>query len=128
MDPATYAFGRFGVEGHISENYTVRAMAGFAGKLEGNQGDNAGLLDVTLNRYWNKWYAGAGLGTWLSLSSKDDEAEDTDLDIIIDAGRQIYEKPGKYSVDFFVEARADIDELDDFVDYSTVGAGLRCHF
>lgn len=128
VDPATYLIARIGYEHYLTDNISVLGMVGVAPKLEGTDGASAFIVDVFANYNWSRWYAGIGLGGWLSDGDDDIDAEDSDLDIIFNVGSQIYEKPETYKLSIYAEVRSGIDEIDDFDLYGQVGAGLRVHF
>ena len=129
-DPATYLIARGGYEHFFAENWSVLGMIGFAPKLEGADGTSALLIDVFANYYFSKAWVGLGLGGWLTDEDDNDELDDddSDLDVMLNLGYQLYEKPNSYKLSGFVEVRSAVDELDDFDLYGRVGAGLRIHF
>lgn len=128
VDPATYLIARIGYEHYLTDNISVLGMVGVAPKLEGTDGASAFIIDVFANYNWSRWYAGLGLGGWISDGDDDLDAEDSDLDVILNIGSQIYEKPDAYKLSIYAEVRSAVDELDDFDLYGQVGAGLRIHF
>ncbi len=128
FDPANYLFLRGGYEYVVNDNISLLGMVGIAPKLNGTNGKTAFLVDVMANYKYNKMFAGLGLGGWITNGDSDLEDEDSDVDIILDLGYQIYEKPDAYKISAFVEVRSAIDELDDFDKYGRIGAGLRFNF
>lgn len=127
-DPATYLIARGGYEHFFSDSCSVLGMIGIAPKLEGTDGTSAFMIDVFANYYFSRVWLGLGLGGWITDGDDDNDAEDSDLDVMLNLGTQIYEKPESYKVSAYVEIRSAIDELDDFDLYGQVGAGLRVHF
>jgi hypothetical protein len=128
VDPATYLIARIGYEHYLTDNISVLGMVGVAPKLDGPDGESAFIIDVFANYNWSKWYAGIGLGGWITDGDDDLDAEDSDLDLILNVGSEIYEKPDAYTLSLYVEARSGIDEISDFDLYGQLGAGLRVHF
>lgn len=128
VDPATYLVARIGYEHYLTDNISVLGMVGVAPKLEGTDGAWAFLVDVFANYNWSRAYAGLGLGGWISSGDSDLDSEDSDLDLILNVGTRIYEKPDAYKLSIYGEVRSAVDELDDFDLYGQVGAGIRIHF
>lgn len=127
-DPANYLFVRGGVQYPLNDNLSVIGMLGVAPKIEGENGKTAFIADVLLNYQWDKLFVAGGLGAWLTGGDSDDDSEDNDLDLILELGYQFYEKPEKFKLSGFVEARSAVDEMSDFDMYGRVGAGLRFKF
>lgn len=127
-DPANYLMFRGGVEYPINDNLSVLGLIGVAPKVEGIDGKTAFLIDAFLNYNWSKAFVGVGLGGWLTGGDSDLDTEDNDLDILLDVGYQLYEKPEKYKISAFIEARSAVDELGDFDMYGRLGGGLRFSF
>lgn len=127
-DPANYLFIRGGVEYPFDENFSIIGMLGVAPKIEGDDGKTAFLADILLNYQWNKLFVAGGVGAWLTGGDSDLDTEDNDIDLILELGYQFYEKPEKFKLSGFVEARSAFDEMSDFDLYGRVGAGLRFKF
>lgn len=127
-DPANYLFARGGIEYPFNDNFSLIGMLGIAPKIEGEDGKTAFLADVLLNYQYNKFFVAGGFGGWLTGGDSDLDTEDNDLDLILELGYQFYEKPDKFKLSGFVEARSAVDEMSDFDMYGRVGAGLRFRF
>jgi len=128
IDPANYLFFRGGIKYQFQENWSVLGLAGIAPKLDGEDGATAFLADFLVNYDYHKFFAAAGLGAWLTGGDSDLDSEDSDVDLILETGYQFYEKPGKFTLDGFIEARSALDELDDYDLYGRLGVGLRFNF
>jgi hypothetical protein len=128
LDPANHLLLRVGLEHYFNENVSVLGMIGVSPKLDGTESSSAFVADVFANYNWPKMWVGIGLGAWITDGDSDLEHEDSDFDIILNAGHLIYEKPDSYNVSVFVEVRSGLDELDEFDLYGRLGAGLRVHF
>ena len=129
VDPATYLIARIGYEYFLSDNVSALGMVGVAPKLEGTDGESAFIIEGYLNYYFNeKWYTGLGLGGWFTDGDDDIDGEDSDLDVILNIGTEIYEKPDAFKMGLYVEMRSAVDELDDLDLYGQVGAGVRFKF
>ena len=94
----------------------------------GSTEKTAFLADLLLNYRWEKLFLAGGIGAWLTGGDSDLDTEDNDLDLIVELGYQIYEKPEKFKLSGFIEARSAVDEISDFDLYGRVGAGLRFTF
>jgi hypothetical protein len=127
-DPAHYLFVRGGIEYPFNENLSLIGMLGVAPKIDGDDGKTAFLADLLLNYSWDKLFLAGGIGAWLTGGDSDLDTEDNDLDLVVELGYQIYEKPEKFKLSGFIEARSAVDEMDDFDLYGRVGAGLRFKF
>ena len=127
-DPAQYLFIRGGIEYPFNQNLSLIGMLGVAPKIEGIDGKTAFLADLLLNYRWDKLFIAGGIGAWLTGGDSDLDTEDNDLDLIFELGYQIYEKPEKFKLSGFIEARSAVDEISDFDLYGRVGAGLRFRF
>ena len=127
-DPAQYLFIRGGIEYPFNQNLSLIGMLGVAPKIEGSDGKTAFLADLLLNYRWDKLFIAGGIGAWLTGGDSDLDTEDNDLDLIVELGYQIYEKPEKFKLSGFIEARSAVDEISDFDLYGRVGAGLRFRF
>jgi hypothetical protein len=127
-DPAHHLFLRIGLEYKINENFSILGMVGAAPKVDGYESKSATMIDAMLNYNWTKAFIGFGLGGWITGGDSDLDTEDNGLDIIFDAGYQLYEKPESFKVSAFVELRSSVDEMSDFDMYGRVGGGLRFTF
>jgi hypothetical protein len=131
-DPADYIFGRIGVEYPLNEQFSALGMVGVAGKIKGDDGDHALLVDVIGQYNWQagdiNGFAGLGLGGWITFGDGDNDSEDTDLDLIANVGARVYGEPNDFNTSVFLEVRSAIDEIDDLTDYGRFGAGVRFQF
>jgi hypothetical protein len=136
-DPADFGFGRIGVEYAFNQRLSFLGMIGGAAKFDGNDGEDAWLVDFMLqyNMFflqvgdaWNPVFAGFGLGGWMSDGNDDIDSEDSDIDIIAQIGAQIFGHPDSFNTSVFFEARSGIDETDKLSEYGRFGAGLRFRF
>ncbi len=136
-DPADFGFGRIGVEYAFNQRLSFLGMIGGATKVDGNDGDDAWLVDFMLqyNMFfmrmgdaWNPVFVGFGLGGWMSDGDDDIDSEDSDIDIIAQVGAQLFGHPDRFNTSIFFEARSGIDETDKLSEYGRFGAGLRFRF
>jgi len=135
-DPADYGFGRIGAEYALNQRLSFLGMIGGATKSDGNDGEDAWLIDlmVQYNLFflrvgdtWNPVFLGFGLGGWMSDGDDDIDSEDSDVDIIAQIGAQIFNYQ-EFNTSLFFEARSGIDETDDLSKYGRFGVGLRFRF
>jgi hypothetical protein len=137
-DPADYGLGRIGIEYPLNERFSFMALAGGAVQAKGSDGMNAFVLDFLLNYNMQcQWptgttrspvFMGIGLGGWMTSGDKDNPAEDSDVDLILNAGTKLYGEDDGFTVSFFLEARSALDEFDKLSDYGRFGGGLRFRF
>lgn len=127
-DPAHHLFARVGLEYKINDNFSLLGMVGAAPKVDGYESKSATMIDAMINYNWPKAFIGLGLGGWITGGDSDLDTEDNGLDIILDAGYQVYEKPDSFKVSAFVELRSSVDEMSDFNMYGRLGGGLRFTF
>jgi hypothetical protein len=136
-DPADYGFGRIGAEYAFNQRLSFLGMIGGAIKADGNDGEDAWLIDLMLqyNLFfmqvgdtWNPVFLGFGFGGWMSDGDSDIDSEDSDIDIIAQIGTQIFGHPDSFNTSIFFEARSGIDEIDKLSEYGRFGAGLRFRF
>ncbi len=127
-DPATHAFVRVGVERYITDTVSLLGMVGIAPKVHGIDGDGAVILDAIVTCHCSNMFAGLGVGAWLSSGDHDIDTEDSDINLILNFGTKVYEKPDAYAISLFAEARAAFDEMDMFDETGIIGGGLRLNF
>jgi hypothetical protein len=120
FDPASYVFARGGYELPLTERlYAMGLVGGFA-RVDGYDGGSAFTADALLNYYLtDKMFVGAGVGFWTG--------EDDNVDLIVNMGYLIYEKPGTMKTSLFVEGRCEADNMITSK-ASRLGAGLRFQF
>jgi len=128
-DPATYLFGRAGLEYRLSEDFSVLGMVGWAPRIHGSDGRSAGILDL-LGEYsfGQRYFTHFGVGAWLTNGDSDHDAEDSQLDLIAGLGARVFGEPEAFNGSLFLEVRSAPDELGDFADFGRVGLGLRLRF
>ena len=121
FDPASYVFARAGYEILLAEKLTAMGLIGGFVRFDGDDGDaSVFTADALLNYYFNeKLFVGGGLGFWSGNDGK--------VDLIVNTGYLIHEKPGVLKTSIFVEGRCEIDELVSS-NASRLGAGLRFQF
>ena len=120
FDPASYVFARVGYEFFLTENLSATGLVGGFARIEGYDGGSAFTADALLNYYLTeKWFVGAGVGFWTG--------EDDNIDLIVNMGYLIYDKPGTMKTSLFVEGRCVADDL--LASQATrLGVGLRFQF
>ena len=132
FDPANYLLVRGGVEKFLGETTSIAAMIGAAPKLDGTDGTSAIVLDVFFNVYMSSVYMGVGIGGWITDGDThelvEEDSEDSDVDLILNLGAKVYEKPDAMTLSVFLEARSAFDELDEAKEYGYFGGGLRFQF
>ncbi len=128
FDPATYVFARVGYEYPLAERlYVMGLVGGFAVVDEDDEGldededaDSAFTADALLNYYFNeKLFVGGGVGFWSGNDGK--------VDLIVNLGYLVYEKPNAFKTSLFVEGRCFADELVSST-ATRFGVGLRFQF
>jgi hypothetical protein len=130
-DPADYLFGRIGAEYKLSKQFSVLGMVGGAAQIDGTDGDDALMLDVTAQYHWTgpvDGFFGLGLGGWITSGDVDDDSGDSDLDLIANLGARVYGEPDAFNVSCFLEMRSAVDEFDSIAEYARFGGGLRFKF
>jgi len=119
FDPASYVFGRIGYEYPLAEKLNILGLVGGFLRFDGDDGGDAFTADVLLNYYFTeKFFVGGGAGYW---------SDDSKLDLIIDLGYLIYEKPESFNLSLFLEGRCYSDDLISS-EATRLGAGVRFHF
>jgi len=105
-DPADFGFGRIGAEYAFNQRLSFLGMIGGASKADGNDGEDAWLIDFMLQYNlvflqvgdtWNSVFLGFGLGGWMSDGDDDIDSEDSDIDIIAQVGTQIFGHPDSFN-------------------------------
>ncbi len=122
FDPANYVFARVGYEFPLTEKLYAMGLVGGFVRFEGDDGDDSAFTaDALLNYYFNeKMFVGGGVGLWAG-------DDDTEVDLILNMGYLVYEKPDVMKTSVFVEGRCEADELISS-NASRLGAGLRFQF
>ena len=120
FDPASYVFARAGYEFFLTEKISAMGLVGGFARVDGYDGGSAFTADALLNYYLTeKLFVGAGAGFWTG--------EEDNVDLIVNMGYLIYEKPGTMKTSLFVEGRCEADNLINSK-ASRLGAGLRFQF
>ncbi len=120
FDPASYVFARGGYEVFLTEKLSAMGLVGGFARIDGYDGGSAFTADALLNYYFTeKMFAGAGVGFWTG--------EDDNVDLIVNMGYLIYEKPDTMKTSLFIEGRCEADNM--ITSKATrVGMGLRFQF
>ena len=137
-DHVNYGLGRLGVEYAASPQFSFLALAGGAAKAGGDSGADAFVLDflVQYNFFqctsngatWSPFFAGLGIGAWMTNGEDEMPSEDSGADVIAELGLRLFGNPASTSAAIFVEGRAATDELDELEEYGRIGGGLRFRF
>jgi PKD domain len=129
FDPANYLAGRIGYEYRLNERFSLIGMIGGFPKVSGDDGAGAFTADAFLNyRALERFFAGIGVGGWITDGDDDLDAEDSQVDFIANLGVRVLGQPETFNTSVFVEGRSAFDEFDDFGKYGRFGAGLRFQF
>jgi hypothetical protein len=118
---------RAGLALPLTDRLSLLTMLGGAPRLSGADDTDAFLVDFLLQYHLSRSFGsfiGLGLGGWIPA----DGDEDTNLDLIANIGARIAGEPDTFNTSLFLEARNDVDELDNLSDVIAVGAGLRFRF
>ncbi|MDW7774082.1 MAG: hypothetical protein SCH71_14440 [Desulfobulbaceae bacterium] len=119
FDPATYVFARVGYEIPFAEKFSAMGLVGGFIRFDGDDGGDAFTIDALLNYYFTeKMFAGGGVGFW---------SDEEEVDLIVNLGYLIYERPGTFRTSLFIEGRTVIDDLISS-EGTRLGAGLRFQF
>ncbi len=131
MNSGDYGLARLGFSHQLSDSFSYLAMMGAAVNFNDNTDDDgvsAVLVDVIGQYNWSRWFAGIGLGGWITSGDSSNESEDTDVDLILNLGTRIFGEPDAFNGSLFVEGRAALGEFNELDDYARIGLGLRCLF
>jgi len=129
-DPAHFLVVRLGYEYRLDERFSLVGIAGIFAKVAGNDDGASGFtVDGLFNfRTQSGFFTGMGVGAWISDGDTDLESQDNDIDLVVNIGQRIFGDAEAFNTSVFAEARVAFDEIDDFVDYSRFGIGLRFQF
>lgn len=120
FDPANYLFARVGYEYFLAEKLSAMGLVGGFARVEGDDGGSAFTVDALLNYYvTDKMFLGAGAGFW--------GGDDSNVDLIVNMGYLVHEKPGGMKTSVFMEGRCEADELISSL-ASRFGLGVRFQF
>jgi hypothetical protein len=128
FDPGHYLFGRVGLEYKLNEDFSILGMIGGAPQIEGADGKSAFMADLLGEYSFSRYFIDFGIGGWLTDGDDDNDAEDSQLDLIAAFGARVYGEPESFNASLFVEVRSAVDELDQLYDYGRFGLGVRFRF
>jgi len=129
FDPGNYVSLRIGYEYRLNESFSLVGLIGGFPKVQGNQGATAFTIDGLLNYRWaSRFFAGLGIGGWITGGDQDLDAEESQVELIADIGVRIYGDPEAFNTSLYVEGRSAFDEFDDISKYGRFGIGLRFQF
>ncbi|WP_457575377.1 hypothetical protein [Desulfomarina sp.] len=127
-DPANHLFARVGLEYRITEDFSLLGMVGGAPHIHGLDGKSAVLVDGLGEYHWSNYFVNLGVGGWLTDGDSDNDAENSQLDLIASAGARVYGEPDAFNASLFIEVRSGVDEIGDLIDYGRFGFGVRFRF
>jgi hypothetical protein len=129
FDPQNYLALRIGYEYYLNESFSLIGMIGGFPTLTGNDGAGAFVIDALANyRFAQRFFAGIGVGGWITNGDQDLDAEDSQADLIVNVGVRVFGEPDAFNTAIFFEARSAFDEFDDIDKYGRFGVGLRFGF
>lgn len=129
FDPQNYLALRLGYEYYINDYFSLIGMVGGFPTLTGNDGAGAFVIDALANFRWaQRFFAGIGVGGWITNGDQDLNAEDSQADLIVNVGVRVFGEPDAFNTSIFFEARSAFDEFDDIDKYGRFGVGLRFGF
>lgn len=128
FDPGHYLFGRVGLEYKLNEDFSILGMIGGAPHIDGTDGKSAFMADLLGEYSFSRYFVDFGIGGWLTDGDDDNDAEDSQLDLIAAFGARVYGEPESFNASLFVEVRSGVDELDRLYDYGRFGLGVRFRF
>lgn len=129
FDPGNYVSLRIGYEYRLNQSFSLVGLIGGFPKVQGNQGASAFTIDGLVNYHWmQRFFAGIGIGGWITGGDQDLDAEDSQVDLIANIGVRIYGDPETFNTSLYIEGRSAFDEFDDISKYGRFGAGLRFQF
>lgn len=129
FDPGNYVALRVGYEYRLNESLSLVGLIGGFPQVQGNQGASAFTVDGLLNYRWaQRFFAGVGIGGWITGGDQDLDAEDSQVDMIANIGVRIYGDPEAFNTSLYIEGRSAFDEFDDISKYGRFGVGLRFQF
>ncbi|PID77670.1 MAG: hypothetical protein CSB24_00295 [Deltaproteobacteria bacterium] len=129
VDPANHLFGRIGMEYRFTDNFSLLGLVGVAPHIHGIDGKTAGLVDL-LGEYsfGSRYFVNFGVGGWITDGDSDNDAEDSQVDLIAGMGARIFGEPDDFNGSLFLEVRSAPDEMGDIDEYGRFGVGLRLRF
>ncbi len=129
FDPQNYLALRVGYEYYLNESFSLLGLVGGFPTLTGNDGAGAFTFDALANYHFaQRFFAGIGVGGWITNGDQDLDAEDSQADMIVNVGVRVYGEPHAFNTSVYFEARSAFDEFDDIDKYGRFGVGLRFGF
>lgn len=127
---ARYFHVRFGAEYRFDEQFSVIGLLGGTPQNgdKGADGASAFTIDLLANYRWDRFFVGAGAGSWFSSGNDGRHPEDNKIDAIINAGYRFWGEDNDMNAELFVEGRSAFDEFDELDRYSRVTGGVRIRF
>lgn len=119
FDPASYVFARVGYAYPLLDRLSIMGLIGAFIRFEGDDGGDAFIADALLSyAVTDRLFVGGGAGYW---------SDDDEIDLILNVGYLIYEKPDAFTTSLFLEGRCQADDLISS-EASRLGAGVRFQF
>ncbi len=129
FDPGNYVALRIGYEYRLSESLSLVGLIGGFPQVQGNQGASAFTIDGLVNYRWmQRFFAGIGIGGWITGGDQDLDAEDSQVDLVANVGVRVFGDPEAFNTSLYIEGRSAFDEFDDLSKYGRFGVGLRFQF
>jgi len=129
FDPQNYLGLRVGYEYYLNESFSLLGLVGGFPTLTGNDGAGAFVFEALANYHFaQRFFAGLGVGGWITNGDQDKDAEDSQADLIVDVGVRVYGQPHAFNTSLYFEARSAFDEFDNIGKYGRFGVGLRFGF
>lgn len=131
FDPGEYLLVRLGLEKMINDNFSILCLVGTTLHLNGTDGKTAFIVDLIGDYTFSKSFIDIGIGGWITDGYKNNEAENSQIDIIAALGTMIFGEKDNFNVSLFIEARQGINELNDMhtvKSFGRYGGGLRFRF
>lgn len=119
FDPASYVFARIGYALPLLERLSIMGLVGGFIRFDGDDGGDAFIADALLSySVTDRLFVGGGAGYW---------SDEDEVDLILNVGYLIYEKPDAFRTSIFLEGRCQADDLISS-EASRLGAGVRFQF
>ncbi len=129
FDPQNYLSLRVGYEYYLNESFSLLGLVGGFPTLTGSDGAGAFTFDALANYHFaQRFFAGIGVGGWITNGDQDLDAEDSQADLIVNVGVRVYGEPHTFNTAIYFEARSAFDEFDDIDKYGRFGVGVRLGF
>ncbi|MDD3620435.1 MAG: hypothetical protein PHX57_13670 [Desulfobulbaceae bacterium] len=119
FDPASYVFARIGYAYPLLDQLYIMGLVGGFIRFAGDDGGDAFTADALLNYHFtDRVFAGAGVGYW---------SDEDEVDLIVNLGYLIYERPDSFKTSLFIEGRCFADDLISS-EAARLGVGVRFQF